>query len=206
MGQVHSMIPGNRLSVEPVVGKYYSPDNRKTSLLEWRQRGGIALQDPSQGLDLQSWYGVWSSVDSTVYLTPALTGIAQAIFTEPDVVEFSFAFDSNMRWTAVTRKADGVIKLRWYDATIGGYATTEFTGVYSVKLCHDDKRKYQVTKGASDVILSYIKGNSLYWRVQRDRYEVEYLGTDDLTPGVEITNFGMNDKYRLQWRLAKRLF
>lgn len=199
------MIPGNKLSSIPVVGKYYSPDNRKTSLLEWRQLGGVALQDPTQGLSVQSWYGVWDERDDAVYLTPALTGIPIPIFVEPNVVEFSFAFDSNMRWTAVTRDADNNVKLRWYDSVIAAYTISNFTNMSSVKLCHDDKRKYQVIKGATDVIMSYIRNTSLCWRVQRDRYNTEYVGTTELPADLVITNVGLTDKYRLQWRMARLL-
>lgn len=167
--------------------------------------GGILLQDPSRGLQYQVWKGYWNSSDSKAYLVPQDgEGTPIEIFTELNVIEFTFSFDQNMRWCAATRFTDKTMKFRWYDSVTEAYTVNTYTNIDSVRLTHDDKRDVQVNLGTSDVILTYLTANSLRWRVQRDRYLSEYAGPGVYPLSHRITNFGMNTKNRLQWRIGPR--
>jgi hypothetical protein len=200
------MLPGAVLSTSLQKSPFLFPDNvaRRTELEDY-EMGGIDIQDPSQGLMYQPWFGEIDATTKIATLVPLNSGeTPTVIFTETATpVEFSFSFDLNMRYTSVVRFADNTAKLRWYDTALPGYATTTYTGIQSCMLAMDDKRP--VNSGQADVIFTYLKtDNRLYFRAQRDRYLVEYPLTTPLAPDLRITNFGMGKNLRLQWRLAVR--
>ena len=189
-----------------LVSRFQTPDNRVDSeeLQDW-EYGGIAIQNPSKGLRYQIWTGYWNPADSKAYLVPQDgEGIPVEIFTESNVVEFAFSFDQNMRWCAATRDSSNGMKFRWYDAAVEAYVTSTYSGIYSVRLCHDDSRDIQVNLGTSDVILTYISSGQVCWRLQRDRYLTQYTAPGSYPNSHRITNFGMNSTGRLQWRIGPR--
>lgn len=200
------MIPQNVLSTRPVQSRFKPPSNIVTlRLTEAWERGGIALQNTTQGLNYQNWFCKWHPEDNTVYLTPDNTGVPIAIFTETNVFEVSFAFDQNMRYAVGTLLTDGTFKFRWYDTAANNYVITTIPAVTGFKLTLDDKRDVQVGIGASDVILTYLQDTTLFFRAQRERYEVEHQLANQLPLNLMITNFGMNEVMRLQWRMRFRI-
>ena len=191
-----------------LIGQFQFPDNisNSDSLTDY-EIGGIALQDPSRGLKYQAWKGYWNPVDSTAYLQPLDESAPPvSIFTETgDVEDFSFTFDQNMRWAAVTRKGDDTVQFRWYDSVPAAYVTTTYTGIRSVKLALDDSRATQINSGNSDIILTYISGGQVCWRIQRDRFSIQYVHSGvPLSGNIQITHFGLSNKLRLQWRMSPR--
>lgn len=194
----------NKYLVAPLI----SPDNRHTPKDELTdyERGGVALQDTSKGLNYQNWVGYWKSEDSTAYIQIENSLIPPlAIFTESNVVEFCFTFDQNMRWVAATRKADKSMQLRWYDSAAASYVISTYSDIISMRLCIDDKRQMQINSGNTDVILTYLSGNAVHWRIQRDRYLIQYTKTGLFIPlNFRISHFGMNSLNRLQWRIGPR--
>ena len=189
-----------------VVAPFIFPDNRsnETRLIDY-ERGGVAIQDTSKGLDYQSWTGYWDALTTGVYLvaeTEAPT-VPVLLFSEADVEEFSFTFDSNMRWSTVTLSSTGTAKHRWYDSAAAAYVISTYPGVASPRLALDDKRDFQVKLGRPDIILTYIANSQVRWRIQRDRFLVEYSHPNYTVPAnYRISNFGMSTKRRLQWRFA----
>lgn len=206
------MIPSNPLiySIDLtnkfLVAPLQAPDNRSvTSELIDYELGGIALQDTAGGLRYQVWRGWWDEIDSTAYLAPDDDSSSPiAIFVQPGVVEFTFTFDQNMRWSAATRTADDTLHHRWYDSAVEAYVTTTYPGVTSVRLALDDKRDTQVQLGAPDMILTYVRSNQVRWRIQRDRFLTEYSHSLAISDQHRITHFGMNKLNRLQWRIGLR--
>ena len=200
---IYQVTDSNRYLLFP----WLEPDARSTNdnELEDYEYGGIAIQDPSLGLQYQVWTGYWNPADSTAYLQPEDTALAPIpIFTESDVVEFCFTFDQNMRWVAATRKADNTVQFRWYDSQVEAYVTSHFSGITSVRLCHDDKRAAQVNSGVTDVILTYSRAGAVYWRIQRDRFLIEYSKSLPISGNFRISHFGMSKGNRLQWRIGPR--
>ena len=208
------MIPQNPalIDITPennhLVGRFTFPDNITNSggLVDY-EMGGRALQDPSYGLNYKAWKGYWDPADSTAYLQPLDESAPPTpIFVETGEVEdFSFTFDQNMRWAAVTRKSDNTVKFRWYDSVPEAYVISTYTGITSVKLALDDHRSSQVQGGVSDIILTYISSNLVCWRIQRDRFLTQYVHpTLVLGDNMQITHFGLSNKLRLQWRMRPR--
>lgn len=199
------MLPDNELSTRTFAGSFKYPDGIVLNkLTEDYEMGGVALQDPSQGLQFQPWFAYWDAADNTVYTKPGIIGAPIALFTEAEVFELGFTFDQNMRWVGATFTNDGTFRLRWYDTSVGNYVITTLTGLTSFRVSHDDKRMIPVQIGITDVLLTYIKDNNLYVRNQRERFTVEHLLASDLPDNLRITNFGMNEILRMQWRMRYR--
>lgn len=199
------MIPDNELSLKTVAGRFQYPDGIVLGkLTEDYEMGGVALQDPYQGLQVQPWYCYWDDTDNTVYVKPGIVGDPIPLFQETDVFELAFTFDQNMRWVVATFTLDGTFRMRWFDSSVGQYVVTTLMGLTSFRLCNDDKRYIPTQIGVSDVLLTYIENDNLYVRNQRDRFSVPHLLQPDLPKNLRITNFGMNERWRVQWRMRYR--
>ena len=195
------MMPLDRLSTTPVYAPYLIPDtldapNRLTDY----ELGGLALQDASQGLQVQRWTCRADSETGIVYLGAESVPETE-LFTAEGITELSLAFDQNMR-PFVAFSQYNQAKFRWYDTVLGANRITELDpNDRSPKCCMDDKRPWQVAQGSNDVILAYLRGDSMYYRQQRDRYEVERLLATGLE-GKRLIKVGMNEAMRLQFELV----
>lgn len=193
------MIPEDRLSTETVQGEFIFPSGLYATRTQDYELGGVALQDPSQGLQVQAWFCYLE--DESIYIRPVESTSPTLLMTRAGVVELSVAFDQNMRWNLALLLDTGELEFHWYDTVVNEYVTSVYPNVVSVKATLDDKRPLQILQDTSDVILTYIRSNaSLYYRQQRDRYETEYLLIEDCPVNYRISNFGMTTKQRLQWR------
>ena len=181
-------------------GNWLAPDDIARSPLRDWDYGGIAIQDPSQGMRYQLWRADWDSTDHTLRLTALRTAVTVDLLEVEDVSEVTFTFDQNMRWSAAVRAA-GTTNLHWYDASVGSYVVTEIPGARSPRLALDDNRPEQINMGSSDMVLTYMRGTTLCWRIQRDRFLQEYTHPTPFAMSTIIRRFGMSDKLRLQWEL-----
>lgn len=191
------MIPAR--SSEPVVGTIYAPDNApKRPTIDF-EMGGIALQDPSQGLQVQTWRAWFDRNEAAVFVEAPNTPPTM-IFEQAAITWLSFCFDQNMRWAAVYTLADGQSYLRWYDSALPGYTITPLdVGVVTPYLTLDDKRQSQ--GAVSDMVLAYIREENVYLRVQRERFGVMHMWAEKIPKDWIIRNFGMSNKLRLQMEI-----
>lgn len=191
------MIPLNRLSVTPQPAEFLEPDDIETpsSLVDY-ELGGVDLNDASQGLRVRNWRlrMVGNDVRINADGVPETT-----LFTRSGITELSLAFDQNMRpYVAFIQNGQAI--LRWYDTLAQQQVFLDLAeGTVTPRVCLDDKRPLQV--GASDVILAYVLNDNLYFRAQRDRFEVEYLLQANV--GGRLIRVGMNRKYRLQFLMEE---
>lgn len=191
------MIPLQKLSSTAVAAEFLEPDDIETpsSLVDY-ELGGVGLNDSSQGLKVRTWRLrlVGNDVRINADGVPETT-----LFTRSGITELSLAFDQNMRpYVAFVQNGQSV--LRWYDTLAQQQVFLDLAaGTVTPRVCLDDKRPLQV--GASDVILAYVLNGNLYFRAQRDRFEVEYLLQEDV--GGRLIRVGMNRKYRLQFLLEE---
>jgi hypothetical protein len=191
------MIPNQQLSTIAASSDFLSPDNEEVNRLESKELGGVAISDPSQGLQVKTWTARYNGTSITVEAedVPPIT-----VITEPEIKEVSLSFDQNMNLAiAWTQVADGenVGRFYWFDTDANIYQITNYPGTRDLRVSMDDKRPMSVAQ--SDVILTYIKGNSLYFRAQRDRYMIEYLLKSRVTG--RLRRFGMNNGLRMQWEI-----
>ena len=204
------MIPGyGGLSAEPVVAEYLPPDDR---VPRWRETlasevipadwelGGVALGDTTQGLQVQVWE--FSLAGTALQVRGETTHETETVLTvSADCTEVVGTFDGSMR-PVVAYVVDGLISLRYYDATLPGYTIQTWPGARSPRLCWDDKRAQVIDADQADVLFFYLREESgvlgLYYRESRDRYGTErYLG--ESVPGaIGLGRVGMNAVNRIQ--------
>lgn len=189
------MIPENRLSTVPVPGQIFI-SNPQPSLTESREWGGIALNDPSQGLRVKEWTCVivGDNIQIGAVGVPFVT-----VFTAPDTTEVSLAFDQNMRPFVAFVQA-GQAKFYWYDSLLEQPVITNLpVGSTSPRATLDDHSPLQT--GTSDIILVYLLNGNLYFRQERDRYLTQrllYADVNLVLVAPSIQYITMNDRNRLQ--------
>lgn len=161
--------------------------------------GPIAQQDTSMGLDYQQWEAYVK--DSNVWLS---AGNQEPSILLPNpgnsITDISIAFSQNADLHYVWVDS-GVARFRYYDTLAGSMQTMTLPeGTRTPRITLDDKRPAQYDR--SDIILSYLDAEGrLYFRMQRDRYGVEYLL--DEGPHKSLERLYMNERYRLQWLLTR---
>lgn len=193
-------IPGNLLTDDRPESPLLTPDNleRVDPRRDW-ERGGVALSDPTQGLNVRNWTAWTDGIAIFVAPYPEQTPAVQ-VQTGVDITEVSLAFDQNMQ-PNVVYVDDGLCKLWWYDSTIPGMTTTSFPGYRTPMLTLDDKRDRATNNGQNDIIFAYVRDGLLCWRQQRDRYTIERVLGALPNAATRIVGMGMAENNRLQIRL-----
>lgn len=192
------MIPTNALSSTPVLARMLAPDLNAFSKLRDHEEGGVGIQDTAQGVRGFQWRCY--AQNSTVYLMR--DGLLPIIaFEQPNIVEVTFAFDQNMRPNFAYQLEAGEIFLRWFDTSVQAYRTDSFGIGRNPRLTLDDKRIENVS--ASDVIFAYIRGDSIYYRQQRDRFQIERMLTSGIPSNVSLKNVGMSRNMRLLFEVVE---
>jgi hypothetical protein len=192
------VIPDKKLSSVPQPSEFLVPDDAPSisPILDY-ELGGVALNDPSQGLQVKTWR--IRLVGNDVRIDSPPTVPETTLFTLPGVTEISLTFDQNMR-PVIAYVQNNQPVLYWYDTLL---QTTVFQNlpadVVTPRVSLDDKRPWQV--GASDVILAYVRNNNLYFAAQRDRFGVEYLLQENVNG--KLIRIGMNQGFRLQFWLEE---
>lgn len=187
-------MPENIFSDPPVPAAFLPPDDRFRSdpLIDY-ELGGIAIGDPSQGLQVQVWECRVAA--GMIQVRVEGVGLWTDVISDVGITEVSLAFDQNMRPT-VSYMAGGACKLYWYDADIPGFTTSTFAGGSSPVVMMDDKRAMEI--GLNDILLFYVRGDRVIHRLQRDRFLIEY----DLAPvpagSTRIQRAGMTVANRVQ--------
>lgn len=204
------MNPAKSLIQPAIINAYLSPDELPVTPLEDWELGGIGLFDPSQGLEVQTWH-------MTVQGTGLTTSVWVSAPNTPDTKLFDLAgvtwarlaFDQNMH-PVVSYMASGFAGFYWYDPTIPGNTFTALpTTAINPCVTMDDKRAVQTLLGNNDVVMTYVSGPNLYYRLQRDRYGVEYVWYSNITNILSnpfVNKIGMNDSLRLQLDIRGALY
>lgn len=164
------MIPSDAFTSTPQVSAFQTPYSAPYNPTSQVVLGGVAIGNASLGRQVKNW----TAYKDGTFIRIIAAGDASPSYSvsAPDAITVSLAFDGNMgvvlAWAAA---ADA--KLYYYDTLTSGYITRTFAGVTSCRVCVDDARDFYTS--ASDVIFAYTIGGNLYWRQQRDRYDVERL-------------------------------
>ena len=192
------MLPDDVLSTRPIVSGLLLPDGRQGGMLYDFEMGGVALNDGSQGIELQLWVCWVDRSDNVRVRAFGGSGPGTVLFNQPGIIRLSFSFDSNMQ-PAVAYEIDDEVRFFWYDSVSAGYITTTYAGARTPRVTHDDKRDFEAAK--SDVLLVYLRDDGLYHRKQRDRYLVEYTLETNLPRTLRLANLGMGTNYRLHFEM-----
>jgi len=191
------MLPPNGFSTVPHPGAFLSPDDVERDLLQDFEYGGVAINDPSQGLRLKVWSAFYTKATKEVRLKTLDGAINTLIFSANNLTELSFSFDQNMQ-PVFAYMQDGVLRFRWFDSVPAAIVTTQYAGATSPFVTLDDKRLERT--GESDILLAYLRAGGAYYRLQRERFATEHAIPISIpAEGVSrIVNFGMTDKNRVQ--------
>ncbi len=189
------MLPGDgSLSGVAHIGTFLEPAGVRTVPLVDVELGGTALNDGVAGLYVQLWTVRYARPDVIV---SAPTSPDTVLFSREGITELGLAFDQNMS-PFVAFVQEGAAKYWWFDTQAGGHVFSDLpVGSITPRCGMDDKR--DVLLAGSDIILAYVRGTNLYYRLQRDRYTVEYLLKT--AAGSSLVNIGMNTQHRFQFRL-----
>ncbi len=194
------MMPENERSIQPIRGNFLTPP-RINPLIdhEW---GGVDLNDTSKDLMNKLWrcfyQDGWIKIESGT--------IKHSVLQIENVISLSLAFDFNMRVTLsyttldLTGGGSGVktTSLYWYDSSAQAMVTTNYGAtVRNPQVSLDDHRLKQSSN--ADIIFAYVRNSSIYYRMQRDRYLIEYLFYPNLAAKTELIQIGMNTNNRFQF-------
>lgn len=188
------MLPENKISSEAVASSFLTPDRNPTNLLIDYELGGVDIRDTSQGLNKYLWQcnyeDGWVVLDNTVKKINWLQ--------VPNISELSLSFDFNMN-PLIAYVAGDRTYLNWFDSSAQGFVTTPYgSEVTSPQISLDDNRTD--FSQSSDVIFAYVKDYKVWYRQQRDRYEIEYF-VGEVPDGLTLVQVGMNKKYRFQFKV-----
>ena len=190
-------LPDNTLSSTPVPGSFIGAAAQPITRAVDYEDGPIALSDPVAGLDYQRWR--MRILNNSQLMLSAPNTPEYEWRSAPAITDVSIAFDQNANLYCVWVQ-QGVSYLYWFDTTANDFVVTNYGSTWvTPKITLDDKRATQNAR--SDVILTYVRDGKLYYRQQRDRFQIERLL--DNGPIVGIEKFGKNDGYRLQWLLSR---
>lgn len=183
-------IPEERLSSETILAGFLNPpQTRPNNSFHW---GPVALNDASQGLFVQVWSA--RSDINDIYLSAPNYPEALLLARSNEVKEVSLAFDQNGQPMLAFVEDTGNAFLYWYDPTIPGFTVLALPSMVNPRITMDDGRLFM--NGENDVIMAYVRGSSLYYRQQRDRFTIEKLLRANVT---KLHHVSMNNRLRLQF-------
>ena len=185
------MLPNNQWASQAVIDDIIAPrDKAKVNATTSSDNGPIAIQNTSKGLMSKIWTASYNSVTGSVTLQDGTN-----LFTDTNLKELSLTFNQNAAPFIAFRSATR-IKIWWYDPLLSNYTIKDVT-TGDQPFCYLDERRPEFSAN-SDVFLLYHRGGEIFYRLQRDRFDVEYStgiigGTD-----IVIECFGMAKNNRLQ--------
>lgn len=173
-------------------GTFMYPRSRHYPFTQSFDNGGIAIGDTSKGLLTNEW--VVSTDGSKITIGRVDHNTTVDLLTDTNISEVDFTFDQNMR-PCVAYVANGVSKFYWYDTQQAMFVTTDYPNIRNPRVSLDDKREFNISN--SDIIFAYMKGNTLCYRQQRERYTTEYeLKTYTTTWQKVLHKIGMGTQNR----------
>lgn len=164
--------------------EFIYPRSKNYPLTESWELGGVALSDPSEDLTKYVWQA-WTD-GTTITVKRDDLDTYHVVLMDSNITEIDLTFDQNMR-PCIAYVANGISKLYWYDTQQSKQVIDEYPDIRNPRVSLDDKRRFNVAN--SDIIFAYQKGDTLCYRVQRERFTIEH---------VLVTN----SKNRLLWRIG----
>lgn len=162
------------------------------------EQGGVALNNPSLGLEKWIWEGYVKDGNIIIHRKDKPNpkdweegkyGLIIHKETEGNrIIEFDFTFDQNMRYCAVWNKGNGTI-MKWYDPKKREMTYTEFPTSKHGRIMLDDKRDFAVPN--SDIIFACMEEKRLGIRIQRRRFE-EFNPLITFSRKKVLWRFGLN--------------
>lgn len=158
--------------------------------------GPLELNNSQNSLAKSYW--LFEVVEGVVQLSKFnednTLGSPVALFASGETHKLSGTFDQ-LGKPLVFYDTGTELRLWWYNPLIEGHTTTVF-GVGKHPFATFDIRRFTGYQN-SDALLFYVRDGAIYYRVQRDRYDIEYA--TPVTPYIdELLQADMSVDYRMQ--------
>jgi len=191
-------LPQDVVSITPQPSQFLNPDNISFLPHLVYERGGVDLQDTSEGNIAYVWTGRYAN-NAISIKRDGIEGYD--ILTElVGVSSIDMTFDQNMN-VILCYDIGTTSYLYWFDSVIQDYTTTVYPNSRSPRLSRDDKRPQYNTQ--SDVIFAYITTTGdLVYRQQRDRYTIGRTIGTGIQSTVIIEKVGMTTTNRVYFKLS----
>lgn len=185
------MLPDSVLSTSPIPSPFLVP--RRHTDVDF-ELGGVDIENTSQGMLDYLWQS--ELLSNGVRLINTNNGVSRVYLTDYVVDYCSFAFDQNMR-PCIVFQSGGLTYLYWYDPTTASQSILSLGLMEYPQISLDDARLFNLNN--SDIILAYFKDDTLYYRLQRERYMLEH--TLGVYPNHRLLQIGMcvNLRFRFQY-------
>ena len=159
--------------------------------------GPNGLNDTTQGLN-HKWWAAYFDSSNDIIIEDVDLSSTTVVLNEPDgVVNIALAFDQNANDTYAYITGLGDLKIRFFDGSIPGDTILNIGSAQSVTMTMD--MKYYPSSPSSDILLFYIRSNAIYYRLQRDKYAIEYA--TPVTAGANrLHDSGIRQDYGFQVR------
>ena len=172
------------------------PRSMNYPLTESWDNGGVALSDPSEELTKYVWKA-WTDGTSIKVKREDLD-THHEVLVDSNITEIDLTFDQNMR-PCIAYVANGISKLYWYDTEQGMQVIDEYPDIRNPRVSLDDKRRFNVAN--SDIIFAYQKGDTLCYRIQRERFTTEHvLATNTKKRLLWRIGMGQHNRFLIYWR------
>ena len=189
-------LPEPLLIDEGVTTPFLYPRSKSYPLTESWENGGAALNDPSEELTKYVWQAFTDGTTITVKRNDLAT--SHVILMDSNITEIDLTFDQNMR-PCISYVANGISKLYWYDTQQAKQVIDGYPSIRNPRVSLDDKRRFNVAN--SDIIFAYQKGDTLCYRVQRERFTIEHvLATNPKKRLLWRIGMGRNNRFLFYWR------
>ncbi|AIK67608.1 hypothetical protein ABTNL_47 [Pseudomonas phage vB_PaeP_PPA-ABTNL] len=161
--------------------------------------GGIAIQDPSQGLLYQEWHA--ELLEDGIYLTPEKDRVTTRIGPgiNEGVASMAVTFDQNMNYIVVySKQGEGFID--FFDSAIEERNVMNIGPVDYIKADLDDRRP----EGSAwaQVLVCYTRQGNFYIRASSTRFTEEELiiGTGKVTRPIVKCGMAANWRFQVLFR------
>ncbi|PLT21147.1 hypothetical protein [Psychrobacter sp. MES7-P7E] len=189
-------LPKPLLIDDTVTTPFLYPRSKSYPLTESWDNGGVALSDPSEDLLKYTWYA-WTD-GTTITVKRDDLDTYHVVLMDSNITEIDLTFDQNMR-PCIAYVANGISKLYWYDTQQAKQVIDEYPDIRNPRVSLDDKRRFNVAN--SDIIFAYQKGDTLCYRVQRERFSLErVLATNSKRRILWRIGMGRNNRFLFYWR------
>lgn len=184
-----------------IVGKlledFAYPRSLNYPLTESYELGGVALNNPNEGLESYVWF-LWTD-SNNIFLKRLDSDEVITVITAPNISEVDFTFDQNMRGY-YTYVSNGIVHFNWYDTEKAAQVTTVMpANIKHGRLSLDDKRKFNILN--SDIIFAYQKNTELVYKLQREKFLIEHTAAVSKDKRILWRiGMGVNNRFLFYWR------
>lgn len=189
-------LPEPLLITNTVTTAFIYPRSKNYMPIESWDLGGVALSDPSEDSTKYVWQA-WTD-GTTITVKRSDLDTYHVVLMDSNITEIDLTFDQNMR-PCIAYVANGISKLYWYDTQQAKQVIDEYPLITNPRVSLDDKRRFNVAN--SDIIFAYQKGDTLCYRVQRERFSLErVLATNSKRRILWRIGMGRNNRFLFYWR------